>query len=78
MKEQMIKRIIMEAGEDTTGKNVCMQMTFHGYAEDEVIAIIFEAEKFWEDVKERLLLKDASESEKETAATGCCQHLSHS
>lgn len=78
MKEQMIKRIIMEAGDDDTGKNVCMQMTFHGYAENEVSTTISEAEKFWEDVKERLHLKDVSESEKETVAPGCYQHLSHS
>lgn len=74
----MIKRCIMEAGNDTTGKNVCMQMTFHGYTEDEVTATIFEAEKFWDDVKERLLLKDASENNEETADTGCSQHRSHS
>lgn len=77
MKEQMIKRCIMEAGDDATGKNVCMQMTFHGYTEDEVTATIFEAEKFWDDVKERLALKDSSENNEETAAT-VCQHRSHS
>lgn len=75
MKEQLIKRCIMEAGDDAAGKNVCMQMTFHGYTESEIATTVFEAEKFWDDVKERLLLKDVSE--KKTAAT-TCQHRSHS
>lgn len=67
MKEQLIKRCIMEAGDDE--KNVCMQMTFHGYTEGEVAEMILEAEKFWNDVKERLLLKDASKNNEETTAT---------
>jgi hypothetical protein len=67
MKEQIIRRNIMEAAQADGNKTVCAQLTFHGYTAEETKEIEAEMERFWGKIKEQLQLTDLPEKEVEEA-----------
>lgn len=63
MNEVRTRRLIMEAGKDSSNKTATLQLTFRGFNKSEVSEIENEFEKFWENVKDKLQLQDFSKDE---------------
>lgn len=68
MKEQKIRRNIMEAASNGGEKGVTIQLTTHGYTAEEAAEVEKKFEDFWEEAKRLLNLKDLPRDKVEAAA----------
>lgn len=66
-KEQTIRRNIMEAANDETGKHVTLQLTTHGYTTEETRELEKRFEEFWTETKKLLKLEDLPENQVKAA-----------
>ena len=63
MNEVRTRRLIMEAGKDSSNRTATLQLTFRGFNKSEVSEIETEFEEFWEKVKDKLQLQDYPKDE---------------